>query len=149
MSKTHTAQVVRIASTLLIIILIVFIASYLKIVIVPLLFSLIFAVMLYPMCKKLEYIGMSKGLAAFTSVFLTTVVFGVVLWFAYNQIVRFTEQGPQFLAKASELYDKVQNFIADTFGVRRSSQSHLQEQMAKMANNTEAIVGGVVGFVSV
>lgn len=148
MSKTHTAQVVRIASTLLIIILIVYIAAYLKIVIVPLLFSLIFAVMLYPICKKLEYIGMSKGLAAFTSVFLTTVFFGLVIWFAYNQVVGFTEQGPQFLAKASELYDKVQNFIADLFGVRRSSQSHLQDQMTKLANNTEVIVGGLVAFLS-
>ena len=148
MSKTNTGQVVRIASTLLIIILVVYIAAYLKIVIVPLLFSLIFAVMLYPMCKKLEYVGLTKGLAAFTSVFLTTVVLGIILYFAYSQVIKFTEQGPQFLAKASELYDRMQAFIADTFGVRRSSQSKLQTQLASMANNTEAIVSSVVGFLS-
>ncbi|HYF30339.1 MAG TPA: AI-2E family transporter [Chitinophagaceae bacterium] len=148
MSKTNTGQVVRIACILLIIILLVYIAAYLKIVIVPLLFSLIFAVMLYPMCKKLEYIGLTKGLAAFTSVFLTSVVLGFVIYFAYSQVIRFAEQGPQFLEKASDLYDKFQAFVADTFGVRRSSQPHLQQQLAKFANNTEVIVSGVVGFLS-
>ena len=148
MSKTNTGQVVRIASTLLIIILVVCIASYLKIVIVPLLFSLIFAVMLYPMCKKLEYVGLTKGVAAFTAVFLTTIFFGVVIYFAYNQVMKFSEQGPQFLAKASELYDNVQAFIADAFGVRRSGQSKLQTQLASLANNTEVIVSSIVGFLS-
>ena len=148
MSKTNTGQVVRIASTLVIIILIVYIAAYLKIIIVPLLFSLIFAVMLYPMCKKLEYVGLSKGVAAFTSVFLTTVFLGVIMYFAYNQVIKFAEQGPQFLAKASELYDKMQAFIADTFGVRRSSQTKLQTQLASLANNTEVIVSSIVGFLS-
>lgn len=148
MSKTNTGQVVRIACTLLIIILLVYIAAYLKIVIVPLLFSLIFAVMLYPMCKKLEYVGLSKGVAAFTSVLLTTIFFGVVLYFAYGQVVRFAEQGPQFLAKASDLYDRLQASIADTFGVRRSSQSQFQQQLTRLAENTEVIVSSVVGFLS-
>jgi predicted PurR-regulated permease PerM len=148
MSKTNTGQVVRIASTLLIIILVVYIAAYLKIVIVPLLFSLIFAVMLYPMCKKLEYVGLTKGVAAFTAVFLTTIFFGAVIYLAYNQVMKFTEQGPQFLAKASELYDNIQAFIADSFGVRRSGQSKLQTQLASLANNTEVIVSSIVGFLS-
>jgi predicted PurR-regulated permease PerM len=146
MSNTSTTHIIRTTCNLLIVILIVYIAAHLKIVIVPLLFSLIFAVMLYPMCKKLEYIGLSKGVAAFAAVLITTIFLGLVLWFVYVQIIRFSEQGPQFLDKASELYDKVQASIADFFGVRRSSQSHLQQQLAKLANNTEVIVTSVVGF---
>ena len=143
---TNTPQIIRTACNLIIVILIVVMAYYLKIIIVPLLFSLIFAVMLYPMCKRFEYIGMSKGVSAFTAVFLTSILLGIGLYFVYNQIVRFSEQGPQFLAKASELYDKIQIFIADFFGVRRSSQSHLQQQLQKLANNTEVIVGSIIGF---
>lgn len=146
MSQTSTAQAIRTACNLIIIIVIVVMASYLQIVVVPLLFSLIFAVMLYPVCRQLEYIGLSKGLSAFMSVLFTTALLGVALYFVYNQVIRFSEQGPQFLDKASELYDKVQAFIADFFGVRRSGQSHLQQQLAKLANNTEVIVTSVIGF---
>ncbi|HEY0680147.1 MAG TPA: AI-2E family transporter [Chitinophagaceae bacterium] len=145
MSKTNTGHIIRVTCSLLIIVLLVVFAAYLKIVVVPLLFSLIFAVMLYPMCKKLEYIGMSKGVAAFASVLITTILLGVALYFVYGQVIRFAEQGPQFLDKASELYDKFQAFVADFFGVRRSG-SHLQTQLAKLANNTEMIVSSVIGF---
>lgn len=146
MSKPNTGHVVRVACSLLIIVILVMMAYHLKLVVVPLLFSLIFAVMLYPLCKKLEYVGFTKGLAAFTSVFLSSVLLGVVLYFVYHQVIRFSEQGPQFIAKASELYDNLQASIADMFGVRRSSQSHLQQQLAKLAENTEMLVSGTVGF---
>jgi predicted PurR-regulated permease PerM len=148
MSKSNTGQLIRIACGLLIVIMLVFMAAHLKIVVVPLLFSLIFAVMLYPMCKKLEYIGLTKGLASFTAVFLTSIFFAVVLYFVYNQVMRFAEQGPQFLAKASELYDNFQAYVADTFGVRRSSQPHLQQHLTKLASNTEMLMSGVIGFLS-
>jgi predicted PurR-regulated permease PerM len=146
MSKTSTGHAVRVACNLLIIVILVIMAYYLKIVVVPLLFSLIFAVMLYPMCKKFEYVGMTKGVAAFAAVLLTTILLGCVLYFVYHQVVRFAEQGPQFIAKASELYDKMQASIADIFGVKRSSQSHLQQQLARIANNTEVIVASAIGF---
>jgi predicted PurR-regulated permease PerM len=145
MSKPNTGHVVRVACNLLIIVIVVLMAFYLKIVVVPLLFSLIFAVMLYPLCKKLEYVGLSKGAAAITSVLLTSILLGCALWFVYHQVVRFAEQGPQFIAKASELYDKLQASISDMFGVRRSS-SHLQQQLAKVANNTEVIVASAISF---
>lgn len=148
MSKSNTGQMIRIACGLLIIMMLVVMSTYLKIIVVPLLFSLIFAVMLYPFCRKLEYIGLSKGLAAFAAVLITSMLFGIVLYFVYNQVIRFTEQGPQFLAKASELYDKFQGSIADMFGVRRGNQSHLQQQLAKLANNTEMLVSSVIGFLS-
>jgi predicted PurR-regulated permease PerM len=148
MSKSNTGQMIRIACGLLIVILLVVMSTYLKIIIVPLLFSLIFAVMLYPVCRKLEYIGLTKGLSAFMAVFITSILFGIVLYFVYNQVIRFTEQGPQFLAKASELYDKLQDSIADMFGVRRGNQSHLQQELAKLANNTDVLVSSVVGFLS-
>ncbi|HYC28153.1 MAG TPA: AI-2E family transporter, partial [Chitinophagaceae bacterium] len=145
MSNTSTAHIIRTACNLLIVILIVYMAAHLKIVVVPLLFSLIFAVMLYPMCKRFEYIGLSKGVSAFTAVLFTSVLLGLAIWFVYIQVLKFSEQGPQFLDKASELYDNIQGFIADFFGVR-SSQAHLQQQLAKLANNTEVIVASVIGF---
>jgi predicted PurR-regulated permease PerM len=146
MSQTSTTHIIRTACNLLIIILVVYMADHLKIVVVPLLFSLIFAVMLYPMCKRLEYIGLTKGVAAFLAVFLTSVLLGLVMYFIYNQVLRFSEQGPQFLDKASELYDKLQAFVADFFGVKRSNQSHLQQQLAKLANNTEVLVTSAISF---
>ncbi|MGB8194491.1 MAG: AI-2E family transporter [Chitinophagaceae bacterium] len=148
MTKSNTGQLIRISCSLLIIVMLVFIAAQLKIVVVPLLFSLIFAAMLYPVCRKLEYIGMSKGIAAFTAVFFTTILLGVALYFVYHQVMQFVEEGPQFMTKISELYDKFQAFIADMFGVRRSSQSKLQSVLARLANNTEVLVSGVIAFLS-
>jgi predicted PurR-regulated permease PerM len=129
-------------------VLLVFIAAQLKIVVVPLLFSLIFAAMLYPVCRKLEYIGMSKGIAAFTAVLFTTILLGVALYFIYHQVMQFVEEGPQFMTKISELYDKFQALVADMFGVRRSSQSKLQSVLARLANNTEVLVSGIIAFLS-
>ena len=68
--------ILRVASIFIVMVLLVVTLYYLKVVLVPILFSVIFAVMLFPFAMKLERLGVSKGLAAFLTVFITTVILG-------------------------------------------------------------------------
>ena len=79
--------------------LIVFGLYQFKVVFVPLLFSIIFAVMIFPFCMKLEKWGFSKGLAAFTSVFIATMILGFIGYILLSQVSIFTEQIPQISNK--------------------------------------------------
>jgi hypothetical protein len=62
MKQIPQPYIVRLAAILIAVSLTVLALYYLKVVLVPLLFAIIFAVMVFPFCLRLEKWGFSKGL---------------------------------------------------------------------------------------
>ena len=63
-----------IVSNLLLLVIIVFILHTLQSVIVPILFSIIISVLLYPLCRRLENLRMTRLSASLTSLTLAILV---------------------------------------------------------------------------
>ena len=141
MKQVPQPYIVRLAATLVTVLLIVLALYYLKIVMVPLLFSIIFAVMIFPFCLRLEKWGISKGFAAFFSVFLFTFILGVVAYIIYVQIGIFADHIPQISAKLNSTINEFRDFAAHKFALKKSEVGNkIQEQLTRLQNSSTSIV---------
>ena len=137
MKQIHQPYILRLAAILIASILIALALYYMKVVIVPLLFSIIFSVMIFPFCLKLEKWGCSKGFAAFTTVFLTTIFLGFLGYILFTQISIFTENIPQISKKMNLLIDDVRDFAAQKLSMKKSvAGEKIQEQLTELQNST-------------
>src|SRR5687767_9616580 len=107
-SSHHANSPIRLAAILISIVLIILISAKLQVIIVPIVFSVIFSVMLYPLACKLESWGLNKALAALLSVFIANVVIGVLIYFLASQISSLNDQAPQLVEKFNVLIKKIQ-----------------------------------------
>jgi predicted PurR-regulated permease PerM len=136
---------IRLASVLLCLILIVFICSKLQVVIVPLIFSLIFSVMIYPLAKLLQRWKFSKGLAALFSVVIASVAIGSIIYFLWTQISQLSNEMPQLADKLDALYKQFQTHLYHEYGIAQSEQT---EQIKIQLNHLADDNGGkILGWI--
>ena len=91
-------------------------------VILPLIFSILFAVMLFPACQLLERWRFPRILAIFISQVLFFAIIGGLGYLAYTQVEDFDEQLPKLSEKAEFWTEKTQKFISQTFHLSRRKQ---------------------------
>src|SRR5215510_3972995 len=113
--------ILRLASILISLFLITVALYYMKVVFVPLLFSVIFAVMLYPFCQRLETIGSSKGLAAFVSVFFATLCLALLGYLILRQVSIFLHQVPELSDKTNKIIDNIQQYAIKNFRIKKTN----------------------------
>src|SRR5699024_640441 len=89
---------------------------------VPFLFGTILAMLLTPVCSKLEKAGINKIVAAFLSVFLMIIVVLGVGTMLSTQIASFTENIPQFEQQITQQINDIQQYIQSTFGISYQRQ---------------------------
>lgn len=147
MKELKFASPLRTAAILLILVICFIILSWAQDVIVPLLFSVIFSSMLYPLCFRLEKWGCHKGLAAFVSVLVAGIASAAFLTVVALQVVHLVEQGPQFVERISVLGDKIENVIAARFHIQKSAQAdHIHMMLNKALENSSAYFSSFTSF---
>lgn len=131
----------RLAATLISVILIVAALFYLKVVLVPLLFSTIFAVMIFPFCSRLERWGFSKGLAAFSAVLFFTIMLAILGYVIYIQLIIFSDHIPQISAKLNSTINEFRDYAAHKFSMKKSEVGNrIQEQLTQLQNKSISII---------
>ena len=141
MKQTRQPYITHLAAVLIVLTLIVFALYHLKVVMVPLLFSIIFAVMVFPFCSRLEKWGFSKGLAAFVSVFVTTLFLGFLTYLLIRQLSIFTQQIPQISDKISHMIDDLKNYAVHRFSLKKPIvTTKVQEQLTQLQNSSISLV---------
>jgi predicted PurR-regulated permease PerM len=137
MRRPSQPYIIRLAAVLISITLIVIMLYYLKAVIIPLLFAVIFAVMLLPFCMRLEKWGFSKGLAAFSSVLVTAIILGFLGYILAVQISIFTDQIPQLSQKLNVMINDFRDFVAHKLSMKKLIVGNkIQEQVTILQNST-------------
>lgn len=112
----------RLAGWLISAVIIVYILYILQDMLVPLIFSALFAVMLFPASKRLEKWGFPRILSISISLILFfTIIIGLI-YLVTMQIQDFDEQLPKLTQKATYWTDKFQKFISETFHLSRKKQ---------------------------
>src|SRR5258705_12165099 len=120
MKQIPQPYIVRIAAILVTVSLTVLAFYYLKVVLVPLLFSIIFAVMIFPFCTRLEKWGFSKGFAAFISVFFFTAILSMLAYIIFIQLSIFTDHIPQISSRLNSIVNELRDFAADKLAMKKS-----------------------------
>lgn len=144
MSKSFPFSV-RLAGWLLSAILIVFILYVLRETVVPLTFSVLFAVMLYPICALLERWRFPRLLAISISLVIFFAILVGLIYLASVQIISFGEELPRLEKKANYWIDQGQDFLSDNFGMSRRKQlSEGRKYLTEALKNSASTLTGAV-----
>ncbi|AHM58901.1 hypothetical protein D770_03170 [Flammeovirgaceae bacterium 311] len=94
----------------------------------PLAFAAIFAMLLWPVTRKMESWGINQKLASFLSVLLMVAVIVGVIWLLSNQIRGFSEELPQLQQTFKEKLEQAKDFVDEQFGISVEKQEDMLEQ---------------------
>jgi putative heme transporter len=137
MEENSQPYAIRLAAMLISALLIVVALYCLRIVLIPLLFAIIFAVMIFPFSLRLEKWGLPKGIAAFASVFLFTMVLGIIAYIVYVQLAVFVDHLPDISAKLNDGINDLRDFAAHKFNMKKSVVGNkIQEGLSSLQNSS-------------
>jgi putative heme transporter len=119
---TKTSFSVRLAAWLLSFTLIVYGLYMLQDILIPLVFSVLFSVLLYPICRRLERWRVPRTLAIFMSMILLSCVIGFLVYLSTIQIASFAEELPKLTDKFELWITKGQDYISEQFHLSKRKQ---------------------------
>src|SRR3546814_276851 len=108
---------VELAASLFCLVLIVVIQYYLQSVVVPLLFSILIAISLFPIARRLENWRLPKAAAAIISVIIAIVVIAGLIYFIVYQVIIIGHTDFDLHDKIILIVDTIQKWITSTFGI--------------------------------
>lgn len=137
MKQVPQPYIVRLAAILVSIFLIISAFYYMKVVLIPLLFSIILAVIIFPFCLRMEKWGFSKGLAAFLMVILFTGILVVLGYLISIQLSVFADHLPQITGKLNAMIDQFKDYAAHKFSIKKSDVGNgIQAQLSQFQTNS-------------
>lgn len=102
---------------------------------IPVALSLLFAMLLTPICRWLERKGVTKGLAAALCAMMLLIVLGGILTFVALQIRDFSNEAPELKEKASSHYQKIKVFLEEKVGISIEDGIENKQQTQNTSGN--------------
>ncbi len=113
---------------------------------IPLAYAVIFAMLLAPLCQKLESKGINKLIASIMCIGLVLVIFLGLGAMLSTQIAGFIEDIPEIEKQFNYQISQLQQFIQDTFGLSMQQQERaVQGNSSEQIENIPGTVLGLVG----
>ena len=124
------------------VILLVYVMSVLRGILVPFAFALIIAILLNPLVNKFQKKGVGKVFAIIFSMLIALLVFGGIMYFISSQVVGFSESFPVLKDKLYELLNQLQAWVHSKFGISIAKQVGL---INEALNSSKGLVGQTLG----
>lgn len=110
----------NLAATLISIVLIFFIATVLKDIIVPFIIAALFSVLLYPFCDRMERVGIPRVLAIVISIIFVLAVLSGLGYLAYSQIIQLDNLFPLIEVKANIWVAETGRWLHENFNIDKN-----------------------------
>lgn len=107
----------RVTCILLSIVIIVFGLDILQDTLVPLIFAVLFAAILFPLCRRLERWGMPRIGAITICILLAIGVLYGLIYLMSIQIGNFTAEAPRLLKRGNQILDQLQRYAVDNLHI--------------------------------
>jgi predicted PurR-regulated permease PerM len=125
-----------------------------KPVLVPIIFSGLFAFLLLPLCRSLENLKVPRPAAILLCIVVIMAVLGMIVWFFSVQLISFSDELTNINVKLKDMLMKIQLFLQDKFGIKprnnsdliRSSLGSLQERSTQIISNTISLTTGAMSI---
>ncbi|GAB3766084.1 AI-2E family transporter [Spirosoma pomorum] len=126
----------RFCFVLISLVIVVYGLHILKGVLIPLVFGILFSVLLFPLANRLEGWKVPRVLAILVCLLLTLAAIAGILYAVSMQISNFTEVVPQLMERGNKFLDQVQTFADERFNINRQRQitevrKYLNESIAE------------------
>lgn len=140
----------KLAMVLISLIALIYIAILGKSILAPLIFGLLFSVMLLPVAAFLEKrCHLPRSLASLLSVLLLVVCIGALFYLVGSQISSLADDWPQFKQQVLSSIDDVQHWISQKFHIRIKQQNtYVNTATSKLLESGGTVLGSAVASVS-
>ena len=118
----------NLATSLLAIVLIVFILWATQTVVIPLLFSIILAVMVFPIARLMERIGMNRIFSTVLSLLFAILIFAGLSYLIVMQVIDISKDAATITVKLEKLFNEGLRWVTSTFHI---SQNELSDKALK------------------
>ena len=120
MQELYKEKSIRIASRLLMLVLIVGICYALQSIIVPILFSLILSVLLLPVCERLEKWGVGRASASIISLVIAILVVLGIGYLIVSQTINIGKDASDIATKIQSMVKEMLEWVSDKFNMSTS-----------------------------
>jgi len=129
--STKRPYAIELAATLLSLSLIIALLYVLQGVLLPLMFSILIAISLYPVARFLERLSLGKALSALLAVILAICVLSGLIWFIIHQVIVIGKDGMDIVQKFLSIFDTIQLWLQQEFGIE---PTQVAERLRAQAN---------------
>ncbi len=142
--------IIRLAAIFLFVILVVYTLQALQAVIVPLIFSILIAISLFPLATFFEKrLRFGKAVAAIVSVFVAIGILSGILWFIVHQTITISKDAVAIQEKIFAGLEQLRMWMEDSFGLRQSDiETRLREEANKVFGNAGNLITKSLGSIS-
>lgn len=117
-------------------------------VLIPLLFSILIAISLYPLARLFERLRLGKATSAILSVVVAIAFLYFIGWFIVHQSIIIGKDASAITAKVMSVLDRAQRWVETTFNVQRNTMmDQLRDQGDKMMSNAGAMASATFGSI--
>lgn len=139
---------VGLACSLLAMILIIAILYYTSSVVLPLLFSILIAIMLYPLARFFERLRLGKAFSAILAVIVSIVVISGLGWFIVYESIVIGRDASAITGKVMSMLENCEAWLQTTFGIERNQvMTQLREQGDKAMENIGGVLSSTFGSI--
>lgn len=147
----------RLAFILISVVIVIYGMYILSDLLIPLSFSIIFALLLLPITQRLENLRLPRSIAITIAILLSLGIFVFLFYMVYIQILDLEEVFPQLLEKAGVLYKNTQVFIRHNFHLSTYQQkvegkkylTELIKNNSSFIGNTLSVTTGLLGNLTI
>jgi predicted PurR-regulated permease PerM len=142
----------RVNQYLLFAILVVVIFYFGKPLLIPLMFASLFAMLMAPLCRRLEQWRSPRALSTLICVLIILVTMATIVSIVTAQFSVFSKDLPQIKEKANSFIVQSQKTIEEKLGLPPEKQKQIAKQQTKSAPGTgmnfiKKIIGGIVSVI--
>lgn len=139
----------NLASTLVAIVVLVYIAYILQDIIVPFIIAALFSFLLFPLCQRMENIGIPRVLAITVSIIVVIGVIGGMIYVAYSQIIQLESLFPLIETKVNIWVSDIAQFLDKNFQIDKTQIINEAEKYLSDAVKTGSkLIGTTIGSTS-
>jgi len=123
----------ELASSLLALVLIITVLYFLQGVLVPLMFSILISISLFPVARFLEKFNLNRVVSSILSVILAVVVISGLIWFIVHQVIVIGHNGTDLQERFITIFNTIQHWVTIKFGVEPGDLTQKFKELSNKA----------------
>ena len=132
---------VNVAASLLSLVLIIALLYVLQGVLVPLMFSILLAISLFPITRFFEKYKVNRATASLLSVIIAIIVIGFLVWFIVHQVIVIGANGSDMQVRFLHILETIQKWVTVRFGVE---EGEITKQITAFSNRVVGNAGVII-----
>jgi len=133
---------IGLAASLLCLVLIIGLLYTLQSVLVPLMFSILLAISLFPIVRFIEKYKVNRVTASLIAVIIAIILISTLIWFIVHQVLIIGADGNDIQIRFMHILDTIQKWITIRFGIE---QGQISQQITTFTNKAVSNAGVIVG----